>query len=151
MWAAYTNGRAENDPTENWYKGEIGFFDGYIIPLATKLKDCGVFGSAGDEYLGNALRNKAEWIEKGQLIVEGKNYAPFVHYVHFLKVRSGTITYLIVVTFSVSHRIISSLHPSPTEFEAKIKRKSISERSKSIVSERSSESTRSLLSTTDDS
>ena len=69
MWAAYSNGRAENDPTENWYKGEIGFFDSYIIPLATKLKDCGVFGTAGDEYLGNALRNKAEWIEKGELIV----------------------------------------------------------------------------------
>lgn len=70
MWAAYKNGRAEKDPTEGWYKGEIGFFDGYIIPLATKLKECGVFGNAGDEYLGNALRNKAEWIEKGQAIVE---------------------------------------------------------------------------------
>jgi class 3 adenylate cyclase len=69
MWAAYASGRAEKDPTECWYKGEIGFFDGYIIPLATKLKECGVFGSAGDEYLGNALRNKAEWIEKGQAIV----------------------------------------------------------------------------------
>jgi hypothetical protein len=69
MWAAYASGRAENDPTEGWYKGEIGFFDGYIIPLATKLKECGVFGNAGDEYLGNALRNKAEWIEKGQAIV----------------------------------------------------------------------------------
>ena len=98
MGSAYVNGRAENDPTENWYKGEIGFFDGYIIPLATKLKDCGVFGSAGDEYLGNALRNKAEWIEKGAAIVE--------------------------------------------EFEAKIKRKSISEKSGS---------TRSLVSSTSDS
>ena len=98
MWSAYVNGRAENDPTENWYKGEIGFFDGYIIPLATKLKDCGVFGSAGDEYLGNALRNKAEWIEKGAAIVE--------------------------------------------EFEAKIKRKSISEKSGS---------TRSLVSSASDS
>ena len=27
MWSAYVNGRAENDPTENWYKREIGFFD----------------------------------------------------------------------------------------------------------------------------
>jgi len=69
MWAAYAGGRAEKDPTEGWYKGEIGFFDGYIIPLATKLKECGVFGNAGDEYLGNALRNKAEWIEKGEAIV----------------------------------------------------------------------------------
>lgn len=69
MWEAYINGRAEKDPTVGWYKGEIGFFDGYIIPLATKLKECGVFGNAGDEYLGNALRNKAEWIEKGEAIV----------------------------------------------------------------------------------
>jgi len=97
MWSAYANGRAEVDPTENWYKGEIGFFDGYIIPLATKLKDCGVFGSAGDEYLGNALRNKAEWVEKGAAIVQ--------------------------------------------EFEAKIKRKSFSEKS-------GAESTRSSTSST---
>ncbi|KAL9181073.1 hypothetical protein ACHAXT_009878 [Thalassiosira profunda] len=69
MWAAFASGRAEKDPTEGWYEGEIGFFDGYIIPLATKLKECGVFGNAGDEYLGNALRNKAEWIEKGEAIV----------------------------------------------------------------------------------
>jgi hypothetical protein len=26
------------------YDGEIGFFDFYIIPLARKLKECGVFG-----------------------------------------------------------------------------------------------------------
>mmetsp|Transcript_32070 Transcript_32070/g.47359 ORF Transcript_32070/g.47359 Transcript_32070/m.47359 type:complete len:1480 (+) Transcript_32070:183-4622(+) len=68
-WAAYVNGRTDTDPTANWYEGEIGFFDGYIIPLATKLKECGVFGNAGDEYLGNALRNKVEWIEKGKAIV----------------------------------------------------------------------------------
>ena len=35
MWAAYSAGRAEKDPTEGWYKGEIGFFDGYIIPLVS--------------------------------------------------------------------------------------------------------------------
>jgi hypothetical protein len=32
-----------------WYKGEIGFLDFYIIPLANKLKDCGVFGVSSDE------------------------------------------------------------------------------------------------------
>jgi hypothetical protein len=68
LWAAYRAGRAENDPTIGWYEGQIGFYDGYIIPLATKLKECGVFGTAGDEYLGNALRNKQEWIEKGREI-----------------------------------------------------------------------------------
>jgi len=35
MWAAYATGRAEKDPTEGWYMGEIGFFDGYIIPLVS--------------------------------------------------------------------------------------------------------------------
>jgi hypothetical protein len=28
---------------------EIGFFDFYIIPLAKKLKECGVFGVSSDE------------------------------------------------------------------------------------------------------
>jgi len=68
LWAAYVSGRATNDPTVGWYEGQIGFFDGYIIPLATKLKECGVFGSAGEEYLGNALNNREEWIVKGKEI-----------------------------------------------------------------------------------
>ena len=41
MYKAYVEGRAEVDPSEFWYKGEIGFFDFYIIPLAKKLKDWG--------------------------------------------------------------------------------------------------------------
>ena len=49
-YQAYKDGRADTDPSENWYKGEIGFFDYYIIPLAKKLKDCGVFGVSSDEY-----------------------------------------------------------------------------------------------------
>eukprot|EP00539_Tryblionella_compressa_P008436 CAMPEP_0178765990 /NCGR_PEP_ID=MMETSP0744-20121128/18796_1 /TAXON_ID=913974 /ORGANISM="Nitzschia punctata, Strain CCMP561" /LENGTH=677 /DNA_ID=CAMNT_0020421623 /DNA_START=22 /DNA_END=2051 /DNA_ORIENTATION=- len=43
-YQAYLDGRAEKNPAKTWYKGEIGFFDFYIIPLAKKLKDCGVFG-----------------------------------------------------------------------------------------------------------
>ena len=39
MHKAYREGRMETDPSENWYKGEIGFFDFYIIPLAKKLKE----------------------------------------------------------------------------------------------------------------
>ena len=41
MYLAYKQGRSELDPSHCWYKGEIGFFDYYIIPLAKKLKDCG--------------------------------------------------------------------------------------------------------------
>lgn len=77
MYKAYKEGRAEKDPSEFWYKGEIGFFvsigsfllhvanlhakppqDFYIIPLAKKLKDCGVFGVSSDEYLNYAQRNR---------------------------------------------------------------------------------------------
>ena len=57
MFKAYINGRSEKDPSEFWYRGELGFFDFYIIPLAKKLKDCGVFGVASDEvsWLGLAV------------------------------------------------------------------------------------------------
>lgn len=69
MYAAYRAGRLETDPSEGWYKGEIGFFDYYIIPLAKKLKECGVFGVSSDEYLIYAQNNRAEWEMKGEEIV----------------------------------------------------------------------------------
>jgi len=69
MYLAYKNGRAEKDPSDFWYQGEVGFFDFYIIPLAKKLKDCGVFGVSSDEYLNYALKNRQEWELRGQDIV----------------------------------------------------------------------------------
>jgi class 3 adenylate cyclase len=68
MYTAYIAGRMEIDPTQNWAKGEIGFFDFYIIPLAKKLKDCGVFGVSSDEYLNYALINRKKWQEEGDTI-----------------------------------------------------------------------------------
>ena len=66
MTVAYQNGRMGNNPADGWYKGELGFFDNYIIPLAKKLKDCGVFGVSSDEYLNYALENRREWAIKGE-------------------------------------------------------------------------------------
>jgi hypothetical protein len=63
-------GRMDNDPSENWYKGEMGFFDFYIIPLAKKLAECGVFGKSSDEYLNYALSNRREWEARGEEVVE---------------------------------------------------------------------------------
>jgi hypothetical protein len=57
-------------PSEFWYCGEIGFFDFYIIPLAKKLRDCGVFGVSSDEYLNYAEKNRVEWEQRGEEIVE---------------------------------------------------------------------------------
>jgi hypothetical protein len=69
MYEAYLNGRAEKDPSEFWYEGEIGFFDFYIIPLAKKLDECGVFGVSSNEYLNYAMKNRQEWGDKGKEIV----------------------------------------------------------------------------------
>ena len=70
MYQAYKDGRTDKDPTEFWYKGEIGFFDFYIIPLAKKLKECGVFGVSSDEYLNYATKNRKEWEQRGQQVME---------------------------------------------------------------------------------
>jgi hypothetical protein len=69
MYSAFLDGRSEKDPSENWYAGEIGFFDNYVIPLAKKLKECGVFGVSSDEYLNYALENRNEWSNRGKDVV----------------------------------------------------------------------------------
>ena len=70
MLSAYRAGRSSKDPSSGWYQGELGFFDNYIIPLAKKLKDCGVFGVSSDEYLNYALENRREWASKGEDVVK---------------------------------------------------------------------------------
>ncbi|CAJ1964564.1 unnamed protein product [Cylindrotheca closterium] len=69
MYRAYQEGHADNDPSEGWYKGEIGFFDFYIIPLAKKLDECGVFGVSSHEYLNYAEQNRREWEKQGKSVV----------------------------------------------------------------------------------
>eukprot|EP00980_Cylindrotheca_fusiformis_P003086 scaffold719_cov117-Cylindrotheca_fusiformis.AAC.6 len=69
-YGAYRAGRADSDPSTNWYKGEIGFFDFYVIPLAKKLQSCGVFGVSSHEYLNYAMANKDEWIREGESLVQ---------------------------------------------------------------------------------
>jgi hypothetical protein len=70
LYRAWEAGRLETDPSIGWYKGEMGFFDFYIIPLAKKLKDCGVFGVSSDEYLSYANQNRKEWENRGEEIVK---------------------------------------------------------------------------------
>eukprot|EP00980_Cylindrotheca_fusiformis_P013632 scaffold3508_cov113-Cylindrotheca_fusiformis.AAC.12 len=69
-YGAYKGGRADSDPSEKWYRGEIGFFDFYVIPLAKKLDSCGVFGVSSDEYLNYAISNREEWVREGEAIVD---------------------------------------------------------------------------------
>eukprot|EP00934_Nitzschia_sp_Nitz4_P001455 Nitzschia sp. Nitz4//scaffold32_size149145//139255//142862//NITZ4_002902-RA/size149145-augustus-gene-0.44-mRNA-1//1//CDS//3329548138//1455//frame0 len=70
MTRAYEEGRSDKNPVDFWYKGELGFFDFYIIPLAKKLSDCGVFGVSSDEYLNYAIKNREEWEQKGEQLVK---------------------------------------------------------------------------------
>jgi hypothetical protein len=67
---AYLNGRTTTDPSVSWYEGELGFYDFYIIPLAKKLKERGVFGVSSYEYLQYAMNNRSEWESRGKEIVE---------------------------------------------------------------------------------
>jgi hypothetical protein len=69
MYRAYLEGRSDQDPAEKWYEGELNFFDFYVIPLAKKLNECGLFGVSSAEYLDYAQRNRREWETKGREIV----------------------------------------------------------------------------------
>jgi hypothetical protein len=69
MYRAFESGRSDKDPAEGWYKGELWFYDNYVIPLAKNLKDCGVFGVSSDEYLNYATANREEWERKGEEVV----------------------------------------------------------------------------------
>ena len=70
MHEAFQSGKVNVDPSTNWYIGELGFFDYYLIPLAMKLKECGVFGASGYEYISYVLKNKKEWERKGRQVVQ---------------------------------------------------------------------------------
>jgi len=71
MYSAYRSGRGgEKDPSKGWYKGELWFYDNYVIPLAKKLKECNVFGVASAECLTYAESNRKEWEIKGERIVD---------------------------------------------------------------------------------
>lgn len=68
-YKAWRDGRADKNPADGWYEGEMGFYDFYIIPLAKKLRDCGVFGPTSDENLNYAKSNRAQWEKEGRGIV----------------------------------------------------------------------------------
>jgi 3'5'-cyclic nucleotide phosphodiesterase len=69
LYDAFASDRTDKDPTLGWYEGELWFFDNYIIPLAQKLRECGVFGVSCDEFLDYAMDNRLEWETKGREIV----------------------------------------------------------------------------------
>ena len=69
QYATYESGRSDTDPSRNWHKGELEFFDKIVLPLAEKLDKCGVFGVASQECLAYARANKQELVAKGEDVV----------------------------------------------------------------------------------
>lgn len=70
MYKAFKEGRSGTDPSSFWFKGEIGFFDFYIIPLAKKLMTCEVFGTMSQECLSHAQENREAWLRNGPGAIE---------------------------------------------------------------------------------
>lgn len=66
LWAAMLAGRGPN-VSANWFNGQIQFFDFYVIPLAQRISQCGVFGSLGTLFLENARENRDRWRLEGEL------------------------------------------------------------------------------------
>jgi hypothetical protein len=69
-YSAYKAGRSDEDPKLSWYSNQLVFFDSYMIPLATRIAECGLFGITGEEYYRNAKRNRQEWEMKGEELVK---------------------------------------------------------------------------------
>ena len=68
MYEAFSEGRADVDPIDGWYNGEIWFFDNWVIPLAQNLKTCGVLSIVSDELVERARNNKRRWAVEGEKI-----------------------------------------------------------------------------------
>ncbi|KAG7361603.1 3'5'-cyclic nucleotide phosphodiesterase [Nitzschia inconspicua] len=65
----FKKGTTNEDPSVDWQKKEIEFFDSFVIPLAMELNDCEAFVVNNDEYLKYALKNRQQLATKGHLLI----------------------------------------------------------------------------------
>jgi len=70
LHTARSAGRLPFDPSVNWYENQIGFFNHYILPLAGKMKSCGVLGTTGEVFELFAAENLKRWKEEGEAIAQ---------------------------------------------------------------------------------
>lgn len=62
---AYVQGRG-TDPQDGWFNNQIGFLEAYLLPLARKLDDTGVFGdSRGSMFAKIVEESKDRWMREG--------------------------------------------------------------------------------------
>lgn len=70
LHVAFKMGRSEIDPSSDWYKNQLGFYELYIFPLAEKMQKCGVFGKLGWEWMKNAVLIRDRWCIEGEQITK---------------------------------------------------------------------------------
>jgi hypothetical protein len=78
---AYVDGRGDS-PQNGWFRNQIGFLDAYLLPLARKLDDAGVFGDTkGAVFAENVEENRERWTREGMsltaaIVMEGEKLFP---------------------------------------------------------------------------
>jgi hypothetical protein len=78
---AYVQGRGE-DPQNGWFSNQIGFLEGYLLPVARRLDDTGVFGDTiGAMFAQGVDDNRERWMREGMnltasIIREGDEIYP---------------------------------------------------------------------------
>lgn len=69
-YQAFVDGRSSKDPSENWFQGELDFFDKVVVPIVRRLQHSGAFiGASTDSHLDYAEQNRVQWSEKGKDIL----------------------------------------------------------------------------------
>lgn len=59
------------DPRHKWFENQIGFLESYLLPLAHRLEDTGVFGDiVGASFATIIEQNRDRWVEEGQEVVD---------------------------------------------------------------------------------
>ena len=59
------------DPETRWYENQIGFLESYLLPLARRLEDTGVFGDEMGQLFATIVEsNRDQWIQEGQDVTE---------------------------------------------------------------------------------
>jgi hypothetical protein len=78
---AHVQGRGES-PQNGWFRNQVGFLNAYLLPLARKLDDTGVFGDTrGAIFAENVEENRERWTREGMsltaaIVMEGENLFP---------------------------------------------------------------------------
>mmetsp|Transcript_32225 Transcript_32225/g.49972 ORF Transcript_32225/g.49972 Transcript_32225/m.49972 type:complete len:624 (+) Transcript_32225:222-2093(+) len=78
---AHVHNRGEN-PQNGWFSNQIGFLEAYLLPLARRLDDTGVFGyHAGARFAEIVEENRDRWHREGmaltaKIISEGERIYP---------------------------------------------------------------------------